>query len=182
MSKNGVARALMVLALAGVVPSALAAQEAQLPPEAQALLIEIRQIQTDLGPVREQAMADPELQQAQQALTESLRQTMLEVDPAVPAHVQRLNELQALAQEARAAQDQQAMAALVGEGQELEQKLFDAQQEAMNTLQVAAEIERFQARLEQRMLELDPEVAPLLQRFREIDAELEALLPALTGG
>ena len=167
---------LAALGLALLAPAALGAQQQAIPPEAQALVTEMQELQVELGPIQQQALADADLQAAQQELGEKVRAAMAEADPEMPARMERLTALQAQAQEAQAAQDQERMQAIVTEAQQIEQSLQAAQQEAIARPELDAEIEAFQTRLEQKMVEIDPDAAPLLERMRAIDAELRALL------
>lgn len=172
---------LTAVGLALLAPAALAAQQQPLPPEAQALVVEMQELQAQLGPIQQQALSDAGLQAAQQELGEKVRAAMAEADPEMPARMERLTALQAEALEARAAQDQERMAAIVTEAQQIEQSLQAAQQQAIERPELDADIEAFQASLERKMVELDPDAAPLLERMREIDAELRALLQPAGG-
>lgn len=173
--------ALIALTLTMLAPPALAAQQQELPAEAQALVVEMQELQVQLGPVQQQALSDAELQAAQQELGEKVRTAMTEADPEMPVRMARLTALQAQAQEARAAQDQERMAAIVTEAQQIEQSLQAAQQQAIERPEIESELQAFQSRLEQKMVELDPETAPLLERMREIDAELRSILQPIAG-
>lgn len=172
---------LTALGLALLAPAALTAQQQALPAEAQALVVEMQELQVQLGPVQQEALADAELQAAQQALGEKVRAAMAEADPEMPARMERLTALQSQALEARAAQDEERMAAIVTEAQQIQQSLQAAQQQAIDRPEIDAELEAFQSRLVQKMVELDPETAPLLERMREIDAELRSILQPAAG-
>lgn len=62
------------------------------------------------------------------------------------------------------------------EAQGIEQRLQSAQAAALQHPEVAPRVERFQAHLRDRIVEVDPEAESLLDRAEEIDARLRALL------
>ena len=166
----------MAVALAVMAPVALTAQAEQLPPEAQGLVVEMQQIQAQLAPVQQQALATAEIQQAQQELGGFLGQAMMEVAPESRANMERFAALRMEAQAAQAAEDQERLGSIAAEAQELDRRLQAAQRQAMQLPAVQAELEAFQTRLEQKMVEIDPAVAPLIERHREIRGELMEIL------
>lgn len=168
--------------LVALAPAGLAAQQqgaidpAQLPAEAQELIAEMQQLQTELQPIQQQAMQDPEVQAAQQALGADIQAAMIEVDPSTPERLERLQELMAQAQSARAGQDEAAMAQIVAEAQALEQQLQATQAAAIQTDEIAPRVQAFEAKLLETMVAVDPEAASMIERARELDARLGALL------
>lgn len=176
--KTSLIRTIFLSLLFVVAPAGLVAQQqgaidpAQLPPEAQELIAELQQLQVRLQPIQQEAMQDPEIQAAQQALGAEIQSVMVELDPETPERIERLRELMGEAQAAQAAQDQAAMAELVAEGRALEQELQAAQAEAIQTPEIAPRVEAFEARLLERMLEVDPQAGSLIERARELDARL----------
>lgn len=157
-------------------PAALGAQQGELPAEAQQLVVEMQQIQAQLQAVQQQALQDPVLQQSQEELGSRLREAMIEADPALPGQVERLAALQAEAQQAQAAQDQQRMSEIVAEAQEVERRVQAVQQQVMQRPELEAELTTFQSALEQKMLEVDADIEPLLARFKEINEQLARML------
>ena len=93
------------LALA-IAPAAAQAQQpggldpSQLPPEVQQAIMELQQIQAQLQPIQQQAMADPAIQAEQQELGTQIQTAMAEADPEVPQHMARLQELAGDAEQA----------------------------------------------------------------------------------
>lgn len=167
---------LLAVLTALIAPVSLSAQQDQLPPEAQQLVVELQQIQTQLQPVQQQVMQDPAIQQAQQAIGQRMQSAMLEADPTLPQQMARLQELQGEAQAAQSAQDQERMGAIVAEAQQLEMRLQGVQQQVMQQPEIQAELTDFQSTLEAKMLAVDPEVAPLLDRYKEINQQLIEML------
>lgn len=167
---------LLAMLTALLAPVSLSAQQQQLPPEAQQLMVELQQIQTQLQPVQQQVMQDPAIQQAQQAIGQRMQTAMLEADPTLPQHMTRLQELQGEAQAAQSAQDQERMAAIVAEARQLEMRIQGVQRQVMQQPEMEAELNSFQSTLEEKMLAADPEVAPLIDRYKEINEELIRML------
>lgn len=180
--KTTLIRTILLALLFVVAPAGLVAQQqgamdpAQLPPEAQELIVELQQLQVKLQPIQQEAMQDPEIQAAQQALGVEIQAAMVEVDPQTPERIERLQELMGEAQAAQAAQDEAAMAQLVAEGRELEQQLQATQAAAIQDPEIAPRVEAFEARLLERMLEVDPEAGSLIERAKELDARLGEFL------
>lgn len=179
MTNRFVRTALVGLVWLGV-PTGLLAQQGggeapQLPPGAQELITELQQVQARLEPIQQQALGDPEVQAAQQRLGEQVQAAMEEVDPATPDRIERLQALMGRAQAAQAEQDQEAMSAIVTEAQGIERQLQATQAQAIERPDIAPGVEAFQAQLLQKMVEVDPEAASLMERAQELDAQLGEL-------
>lgn len=153
-----------------------AVDPAQLPPEAQELIGELQQLQARLQPIQQQALQDPEIQAAQQALGAEIQEAMVEVDPETPEKMERLQELMVQAQAAQAEEESAAMTEIVSEARALEQQLQAAQAAAIQSPELAPRVEAFQDRLLERMVEVDPEAEALLDRAQELNARLAAVL------
>lgn len=166
-----------VIAIA-VLPLSLRAQQpapvdpAQLPQEAQELVVEIQQVQSNLQQIQQEAMSDPELQAEQEALGREIQLAMAESDPAIPEHLERLETLMAEAQAAQQAQDAEKMQAIVTEARELDGRLQAAQAEVIQRPEIAPRVESFQSHLQAKMMELDPSTPQLIERLRELDSQL----------
>lgn len=164
-----------------LVPGALVAQQpglnpAELPPEAREAFTELQQIQSELAPIQQAALQDPAIQSAQQALGAQLQEAMLEVDPRTPDHIAQLEALAAEAQTAQAEQDQQRFAEILAEAQQIERDLQSAQTAALQDPAIQPQVEGFQAQLQEKMVEVDPEAERLIQRAEELDQRLAVLL------
>lgn len=167
-----------------IAPAALSAQQAsesaqpsqQLPPEAQEVLLEMQQISERLGPIQQQALQDPEVQSAGEALTARIQEAMVEVDPTTPRNLERLESLMSEAQAAQQANDEDAFIRVVQEAQQIQASLEAAEAEAIQRPALVADIESFQDRVQAKMMEFDPEAGQLLERFEELDHRLALLL------
>lgn len=181
MGLNHIRAVLLSLVLVAAA-AALAGQQngafdpAQVPPEAQELLVELQQLQARLQPIHQEALRHPELQAARAELTAKIGAAMTEADPSTPERMARLQTLIDRGKAAEAAQDEAALNEIAAEAREIEQRLQAAQLAAIQRPDIAPGIEAFQEKLMERMLEVDPEAAALIERARELDARLAAVL------
>lgn len=181
MGMKSIRAVLLSLLLVGI-PAAVAAQQqgtfdpAQVPPEAQALFTELQQVQAKLQPIHQEALRHPELQAAQAELTAKIGAAMTQADPSTPERMARLQALIEQGQAAEAAEDEAALKEIAAEAREIQQRLQAAQMAAIQRPEIAPGIEAFQAKLMERMLEVDPEAAALIGRAQELDARLAAVL------
>jgi type I site-specific restriction endonuclease len=164
-----------------VTPALLEAQQQpsmmdQLPPEAQQILTEVQRVQSELQPIQEEALADPELQAEQANIGARLQVAMAEVNPAVPERISRLETLMQEARTAQEEQDETRMQEIVGEAQTIEAELQQAQMEAVRRPDIQPQVQAFEARVQERMEEIDPAAAELIARLQELDARLKAML------
>ena len=155
------------------VPGAVSAQQAQPPEEIQKLLQEAAQIQQQLVPVQQQALGDEAVQQGQQRAADAIRGAMIEADPSLEAKLDRVEAIMVEAQQAQSTGDQQAIAALTQEIQQLQPGLQAAQTKALEKPEVQTEVEAFEKQLKAKMVELDPQSKALLDRLGQIEVELE---------
>lgn len=147
------------------------AAAAQTPAEAQAME-ELQRIEATLQPLNEQAMEDEGLQRQRDEATSALVEAMMEADPQI---MQRMQRLEAMMQEMMAAQqagDAAKIAALNQEAQELQPRIVQAQAHALSKEEVTNRIDAFQASLERRMLEIDPDSRQLIERRRQLQQQL----------
>jgi hypothetical protein len=175
------------LAVAAVAaPAALGAQQQPTPapqpaPEVQGWIAEIQQIEQRLGPIQARAMEDAALQREQAALNEALLAALREAGPAVQADLRRVESIQPELRAAQESGDQAQLERLVREAQQLEQRLGQAQVQALQQPQIAARATAFQDRLRARMVELDPAAEELLQRFVSLQAQILAAMQEQPG-
>lgn len=170
MSKTLRAPALWAVALALTVfamPMDAAAQGAPLQagPEQEAMQIQMRLMQT-----QQQALQDPELQAAQETVTEELLAAMEQADPTLAEKSERAEAMQAEIHAAQQAEDQARLQELAGEAQQLEMAFATAQQQAMQDPELQASMGAFQDRMVAKMTEIDPETPQLIARLEQIQA------------
>lgn len=150
-------------------------QQEQLPDSITALLMEVQMLQQRLGGIQQQALQeDTALQQKQEILQERIEKAMIEADPQVETATARLQALQQEAQAAQAAQDTTTLMGLVQEAQQLQERLEVAQESVMEQPEVMGAMEAFRADLLVAMKRVEPETDTLIERFESLVAKLQA--------
>jgi 23S rRNA G2445 N2-methylase RlmL len=169
-TRTRIALALTLIAL----PGAISAQQQEQPSEeVRTLLQEAAQIQQQLAPVQQQALGDEAVQQGQQQAADALRAAMIEMNPEMAASIERLEAIMQEAQLAQATGDQETIASLTQEAQQLQPQVMEAQAKALDHPDVQPRVAAFQKQLQDKMVELDPDAAPLLERLSQIEEALE---------
>jgi len=170
---------LTALSLA-VIPQVGGAQQSlgptRLPEGAQVLITEMQQIQSQLRPMQEQALQDPELREAGDSLGESLLSAMEELEPETRSLIARINELAPQLQAAQEAQDQERFMTLVTEAGEIDQLLQITRSEATERPDILRLVEAFEDRVQSRMVADNPSAAGLLERLEALNGQLTVLL------
>jgi hypothetical protein len=171
---------MLTVALAAVVavPSAGWAQQesGQPSPEVQQLLVERQQLQIRLAEIQDEALEDEALQGQQDAVSNAVRNAMIEADPSM---AQKLDRLEAMMQEARAAQasgDMERITALTAEAQTLQPEIRQAQAAALARPEIEEQVDAFQLALRTRMSEIDAEAPALMERLEAVELRLQAQL------
>lgn len=157
------------------LPVTLAAQAPVATPqqaEVQAMITELQQLHTQLEGVQQQAMQDPELSAMQEEISNEIMSAMDDVDPALENQMDRIAELETEARAAQEAGNTDRLRELVGEAQQIQAHFLEVQQTVMGRPEVAAMVDGFQTRLETRMVELDPSISGVLERFRELEGRV----------
>ena len=188
MTKLILQRATLALVLLAV-PTALAGQQQsadtlapaspapeQPSPEVQGWLMEMQQLQQQLGPIQTQALEDSALLVSQQELGNEIKAAVEAADPGLNQRIEQLQGAEAELAAAQQSGDSTKLQALAQEALEVQQRFIAAQQQALQQPQITAKVEAFQTELEQKMIEVDPEAAVLIQRFRELEGKLEAAM------
>lgn len=171
MSRTGVA-AVAATALALVAKPGLHAQEPEEDAQ-QELIAELQQVNQELAGIRERAMQqDAGLRQEQAAAEEKVISAMKEIDPETERKLDRIQEVQGELRSAQQEGDQEKLGSLLQEQRQIQQALERAQTRALEEEEVAAAVEAFRVSLVAAMNEVDPKTDRLLQRQRELQAEL----------
>jgi hypothetical protein len=154
-----------------VAPASLRAQipggPAAPSPEVQGWIAELQDLQARLGPIQREALQDESLRAAQMEVSEMVQQAVAE-DPALADLPARAADIQARADAAVQDGNEAQLQAVMAEAQQLEQRLAMAQNAALERPEIAARMEAFQARLQGRMIQIEPEAEVLIQRFEEL--------------
>jgi chromosome segregation ATPase len=184
MSLHQVGRTgLLLLALAALPAAAGAQQNPQATPPAdpqleqqvRGLMEQAQGLHERLEEIQAQALQDPQLRAAQEALGESIKTAMERIDPTLEHAVVRGQTLQTELAAAHRAGDQAKIARTEEQLQRIEQQFFAAQMQAIQQPELASRWQAFQTQLQNRMKRLDPEADDLIARFQEIQMQLMAM-------
>lgn len=182
--------ALLWLALLALPVSAVA-QEAATAPLAeeetdsaatariQGWVLEMQDLDGRLQALQQQALADSALDAQQAELGGRIRAAMMEADPTLEGSMARVDELQLEAAAADERGDTTRLEQIGEEVRRIESQFFDAQRRALTMPEISADLEAFQARVEARIVELEPRAPEMIARFVELR---ERLASALQGG
>lgn len=144
------------------------------PARQMAMMGELQSIETQLQPIRQRAMQNPELQAKEQALVAQVQAAMNEIFPEMETAEARYDSLVTEFEAARAAEDTARAQTLGGELQGLQMSFNQAQMQALQQEDVAEALETFRNDLFEAMRGLDAAADSLLDRAEELNAELEA--------
>jgi hypothetical protein len=171
-------RTLLALVAIAVVPAALPAQQAgpQIPENVRPLLMEMQQLHVRLEAIQQQALQDPQLSAAQDALGESIKETMEQIDPSLQQSMERVQDLETEAEAAQRSGDQAKLQQLAAEAEQIQVKFLTAQEQALQQPALAAQIDSFQTQLERKMAEVDPEAQRLIERFKELQVQIASVM------
>ncbi|MDH3734155.1 MAG: hypothetical protein OEU54_11500 [Gemmatimonadota bacterium] len=145
------------------------------------MIAELQSIDQQLGPLQDQALADPVMVAKQDELVATVEEAM---EDAAPGSKAKREEFDTLLNEYNAAQgsgDQAKMAELTPRLQALDTELGQAQGAAMEREEIREAVEAFQDDLAAKMRELDDGVGSLLDRREELTGELEQMMEGLSG-
>lgn len=145
----------------------------------QGWVLEMQDLDGRLQALQQQALADSALDAQQAELGERIRAAMMEADPTLEGSMARVDELQLEAAAADERADTTRLEQIGAEVRRIESQFFDAQRRALTIPEISAELEAFQARVEARIVELEPRVPEMIARFVELRERLAA---ALQGG
>jgi hypothetical protein len=121
--------------------------------------------------VQQQALQDPELRAANQAISTLLTATMAKVDPSYPTYAARVATLNADVAAAQAAKDNARLNELAAEAKELQASVAAAQAKAREDAAVKAELEAFRVKLFTKMVEIDPSVKDLVAQLETLQSD-----------
>jgi chromosome segregation ATPase len=170
---------LLVLALLSA-PLALGAQQVPAPPaqqqqqQMQAWFTELQQVGARIQAAQARALADEALSARHRALGAEIEAAVIRLDPSLAQLPQRVQELEAQLRDAYEKRDQARFQQLAQQGQQLEARFAQVRAQALTQGDLANRVRAFEADLEKKMLEAEPELPRLMERGRELQARLEA--------
>lgn len=135
---------------------------------------ELTSLQRWLASIEAKAMELPEIQQKKAALEQKVDAALLAADPQFQAKMDRLDALRVQFDEAKAAGDEERVAALLKDARALDDELTRTQVSALAEPSLAAEVTAFREAVRDRMIEIDPEVEPRTARVEKLVARLRS--------
>jgi uncharacterized protein (DUF885 family) len=172
-------RALLTTLLAIAMPVAATAQQSPTQQQVEGWFMELQQVHQQLEGIQMQALQDPQLSAAQEELGDEIRQAIEARDPRMGERMARVEALEAEAMDAQQSGNVDLLQALVVEAQQIQEHFMTVQQEVLEQPAIATKVSSFQARLERKMVEVNPDAQNLISRFRELETMIEQ---ALRGG
>jgi hypothetical protein len=168
-------RRIIPVAALTLLPLAASAQQDTEDLEVQQLVTEAQQLQAQLQPVQQRALNDPAIQQEQQEVEDQVRSRIEDADPENAERLDRMEQLLAEAAVAQENGDEQKIAALTSEAQELQPHIQAAQQQALADPGIAERLSIFQENVRMKMIEIDPEAREVLARLSAIEQRLQEI-------
>ncbi|TVR64132.1 MAG: hypothetical protein EA422_07485 [Gemmatimonadales bacterium] len=143
-------------------------------PDLMALMTEAQELQTRIAPARDQALEDQELAshlaELQDRINDALRESSGEL-------VDEMDGLEAEFESAQATGDEGRMQEIAMQAQTVQMQLQSAQEEILDRPDIRDDIEAFETRHREVMLEIDPDLEEALDRLEEIMERLQAAAP-----
>lgn len=135
--------------------------------------------QMQLLQLQRQALADPAIAKEQTELRSFMEAEMVKRDPAMKGKLARFYGLEKDIEAARAANppDPARMQTLMSEGRELAQALTEGQAAVMKIPEVKKRMDAFEAKLDKKMVELNPEVPKMKKLLDDARAEMAGSAP-----
>lgn len=149
--------------------SAQPGMQQEMDPEAMGQMIEIQQIQQRLEPISQQALQDEELTAEMLAIQTRMQNAMREEDAELADRMESVREELVAAQQAG---DQERVQEIMSNSQALQTEFQALQAKVFERPEIRESIDDFEAKHRERMIEIDPEAEPLLDRLDELVAGL----------
>ena len=177
----------LVVALFAVLPIAVSAQTPAPPPPSNATAVddstaalfqEYQSTLQQLGQLQVQALqTDVSLEEHRTSIDTLIITTMSAIDPQTPTRIQQLDSLAAEARAAQQARNNAAVDALMGPMMTLRGELEAAQAQALERPEVQNAIQSFEDAMLAAVVAIDPGAAALQARLEELEAALSSVLP-----
>lgn len=140
------------------------------------IYMELQTIEQQLGPIRDRAIAQPDLAEREQALLSRMERAMEAASPGILEKKTRYDSLVTLYEGARQGDVDANLQAIGAELEGLQMDLEHAQQEAFAGEDLRQEMEAFRDAVFARMREIDPAADALFSRGDELNARLDSLI------
>ena len=145
--------------------------------EVQAWFGELDQLQTRLQQIQTQALQDPAINAAQAELGNRIKAAMERLDPTLARNLARMEAMEAEVTTAGQRGDVARVQQLGAEADQIQRQFITVQGRALGQPELASQVTAFQQRLERKMVELDPDAARIIARYRELEQKLTADAP-----
>jgi len=174
-------RRILLLALfTALAPASLVAQQRATAPggsageaQLQQWITELQEVHGRLEQIQARALEDESLRTEQGALGDQIRTAMQQADPEMPGLMARMQQLETQAAGAQRSGDEAAFQRLAQEAQQIQARFAEAQMKAFEQPAISTRLEAFQARLETRMAQIDPQAPQLVERFQHLEQRLD---------
>lgn len=143
-------------------------------PDLMQLMTEAQELQTRIAPVRDQALDDPELASQLTELQERIEAALRETSGEL---MDQMDGLEAEFESAQAAGDEERMQEIAMQAQMVQMQIQSAQEEILDRQEIRDDIDAFEARHREAMLEIEPQLEEALDRLEEIMEQLQAAAP-----
>lgn len=147
--------------------------ESLLPPDVQAKLKEVQELEERLDHLRMQALAKPEVKRAADALQAKI-EAALKKDPETAKKLVRYDQLRAELEQASRAGDRAKGESLMAELDELGRALGAAQRQVFKDAALAAEANAVNDKIMAEMKRLEPKTPDMMKRAALLGAELRS--------
>lgn len=141
----------------------------EMDPEMIGYIMEIQQIQQKLEPIQREALQDETLARQLEAIQHRVETSMREEGTELFG---RIDSFQTEMAEAEAADDQERIQSLMIEAHSIQQEVQALQAAVLRRPEISEPLADFEAAHRARMIEIDPEAEPLLERVDELMASL----------
>lgn len=151
--------------------------------EAQGWYTELMQIGSRLQAAQVRAMQDPQLKSAQEQLGRDIKAAIVKADPSLANVDARARAMEAEAQRAQQAGDRARLTRLTQEAQQIQVKVMNAQQRALQSDPgLATRARSFEEQLRRKMVQVEPQTMALVARGQELQGKLAQAARAQQGG
>lgn len=135
-------------------------------------MAELQQISGRVQAAHSQAMQDAALRASQEALFREMKAEMERADPGLGPLAARMEEMEAEARRARQSGDRARLETLTREARQIQMRFLGVQTRVVQKPALAAKMRRFEVQLHQKMLQVEPQLDGLLQRSKQLRAQI----------
>lgn len=142
---------------------------------------ELQQVQKQLRGIRQKALQDSSIREQRLALQETVRGAMTEIDPDLASKEDTLNALQRRLRQAQQSQDTAQLRSLMTRGRQVQQQVQAVRDTVLQRDSIANQLEQFRQDLNDKMVEIDPNAAELIERRDSIVRQFRQMRQQMMG-